>query len=303
MSRIQAYTRFTFRYQISIVELGHEDGVYSGSTTGGSTPSVEGSQGNIANPSVYSPEKKCPICGNRNCQSPHDDCDDVKRNYKTNTTQNYDLLSGMPKGPYTHNPSFEDFRSAVQKDNLEHSTYLNCVKENGDTTYYLGNIETGSISKVPMYATSNTIADIHNHPKSGNAPPSGQDIIHTASNAKDYGQFQYSYIYAANGDVYCLSVADRKKAIKFYNTYHNDINTTNNLFNSNTELWKSWYKGEKKFKKFNPIQRMEYQIAYLLSYFDTGIKILKKEDGATSFKLLDIKQDKSKEYSIPIICQ
>ena len=171
------------------------------------------------------------------------------------------------------------------------------------TSYYSGNVQTGSDSNIVIQVTYPYLtlltATLHTHPPFGYSAHSAKDVYELIGEQIQNSQFEGTFVAAANGSQYALTVTDYAAAATFYSTMNQNLDGAK--WNETSDIGKAFLKAQKYFEekfKGNPNQvnlAYEMAMAAVLSQFNTGVT-LNKKDAAGNFKPLIIKtsQDPSK---------
>lgn len=139
-------------------------------------------------------------------------------------------------------------------------------------------------SSIQIRIEHEDIAAIHNHPRG--TPPSPQDVwalIHCANDNNNC--IEYVYVYALPDIIYCLHVEDRALVEKFYSSVMKDVSVYNdsskwtefkNVLDEVTNLIKTFY--------FCSVDTAKYYAwQYVLSHYQTGIRLYKKSANGSHF--------------------
>lgn len=216
---------------------------------------------------------------------------------------NVDLLRN-----YASTKSIE-YGLAVDKTGNQYTVHnQNSNFPNTDPLY----IKEGTSSGVSVSYNANTYFFVHIHTSGGISAPAPNDVIALAR-AYSKGNnpavnIQGSVIFCSNGCEYLIYVNNRNQLNVFCNNQLND-----NFFESNGANFKSGSIFEEYFnnartnlsnKGYSENDAVSYALSHVLDWFNTGLKISKKEPGKTDFKeqKTDWSTSGSNQIYTPKIC-
>lgn len=131
------------------------------------------------------------------------------------------------------------------------------------------------------------VASGHTHSEGGSAAPSVPDLyghLYDVANKPNYtGHFVFSH----NGTTYAFVITDKLAAIDFLNNYpkSNNLDTSTNLFNRNSEMGKDFLKVHLDFSQGrapsysgnSQNDAIESAMAYVLEKYNAGISLAKSD--------------------------
>ena len=184
---------------------------------------------------------------------------------------------------------FPVFRHFAVNPNNVHDTALGA--------YSVGPMFTGSNSGIVMiYAIpylSFDVATLHTHPKKSYSAPSAEDIYELISKKLEADNFLGTFVVAADSSQYALTITDYDKARSFF--YTQDQFLDEDKWNENSEIGKAFRKVrtyyENKYDGNYNRDNLAYEMAMaaVLSEYNTGIALHKKDPGTGNFKPLVVK--------------
>jgi hypothetical protein len=164
--------------------------------------------------------------------------------------------------------------------------------------YHCGSVHQGNDSSisynVPLAYHEVQVSALHTHPSSGYPAHSAMDVYILIDKYMQNNQYQGTFVAAANGNQFALTVTNLSQASAFFSTMAQNLNGTawdktsdiGKAFDKATEYFENQYKG-------NPNKAdlaYEMAMAALLTQYNVGIT-LNKKDASGNFKPLIVKTE------------
>ena len=277
-------------------------GTPGGSGNGGYTGGTNGGGGNSS--STPQPREDCPGSATSNSAVTNNV---LNSTYGTNNQvkSNIDLLRNYAK--YNTN----EFALAIDKDGNQYKVF----DQNNDPNNSLY-IKEGAADSVGYSYNTNTYMICHTHPQDSNTgyttntAPSPKDVISLATAYKGVASnITASVIFGHDGSEYMIYVNNRSDLSTFCGKPINSNFFENNgaYFKANS-IFEEYYNNAHTSlvnKGFSDNDAQSYALSYVLDWFQTGLKISKKEPGQTDFKeqKTDYTPSGSNIIFTPTICQ
>lgn len=169
-----------------------------------------------------------------------------------------------------------------------------------DTTvggYQSGNVFTGTDSSIDYSFTYNPnveipTADLHTHPPKGYSAHSPKDIYNLIEERLQNNQYEGSFVVAANGSRYGLTITDLTKDTAFFNT--KSIYLNGSMWKEDSQIGEAFDLARSHYKKVykgDPNQQnlaFEMAMAAVLGQYN-AVVTLNKKDVSDNFKPIIVK--------------
>ena len=229
---------------------------------------------------------------------PRDDCTSqmAANNTTTNTTLNstYGTAEQVKSNAdtlrnYAKNSSNE-WGMSIDYNGSQYLILNQNINVQGSNPLYL---KEGTSNEVAFSYSANTYMCVHTHSGNTNSPPSPADAINLVKRYTGYNgltvaqNIQASVIFTKNGTEYMIYVSSRTLLNIFCQGPNSDFFLTNGqYFGSNTAYAERYSNAFQnlKGKGYSDIDAYCYALTHVLDYYNTGLKVYKKEPGKTDFK-------------------
>jgi hypothetical protein len=161
------------------------------------------------------------------------------------------------------------------------------------TTYRCGNVQAGTDSSILIQTVAGYLellaATLHTHPPSGYSAHSAKDVYEMIETSLSDPHFEGTFVAAANGSQYAITITDPERAAAFLNTKNSFLNDEN--WKDTSAIGKAFISARKYYEKIyksNPDKihfAYEMAMAAVIKQFNIGISLSKK-NASGNFKPL-----------------
>ena len=162
--------------------------------------------------------------------------------------------------------------------------------------YHSGDVHTGTTSSINYEFTLKVMefqaGAVHTHPRDGYSAHSAFDIYNLIEKSAESPHYEGSFVAAANGSQYVITITDATKANAFLSTKSQYLDSTK--WKEDSEIGKAFDKAKNNFEdryKGNPnAKNLAYEMAMaaVLNQYNAGVT-LNKKDASGNFKPIVVK--------------